>query len=150
MECGSVILAGKQIFRGLCNFHRIDLEFFVFWALMFMLLHDIKFWMSSSDMIEPSCSVLFFLSSIHTQKIKQTLKFHNETSTSITDFSRVIFHFLRWKVCNKLKLNLCTCSFPLWKEGFCFHWSFFCLLFIKDTLPSGDRTFSLDETDSSF
>ena len=53
MECESVILVGKQIFRGLYNFRRIDLEFFVFWALMFMLLHDIKFRMTSSDMTEP-------------------------------------------------------------------------------------------------
>ena len=42
-------------------------------------------------------------------------------------------HFLLWKICYKLQLNLCTCSFSLWKEGFCLNWFWLFAFFIHCT-----------------
>ena len=93
---------------------------------MIMLLYDMIFWITSFDMIEPSpCILLFpmyFL--VLTQKPKakfQTLQwypyFHYWRRKDTT-----VSHFLLWKGCSRLKLNLWTCYYFSLKRGFCLNW----------------------------
>ena len=107
---------------------------------MIMPLYDMKFRITLFDVTEISPCVLFFpmyfLVSTRRKKPKQTFKFCNGTPTSITDVTKILSHFLLQKVCIRLKLNFCTWSFSLQKEGFCLN--LFCLfaLVIHDTFFS--------------
>ena len=105
-----------------------------------MLLYDMKFRITSFDMIELSLSVLlfpmYFVVSTRQKKPKQTFKFCNGTPTSITDVAKILSHSPLWKVCGRLNLNFCTWFFSLWKEGFCLNLSFLFALFIQDTFFS--------------
>ena len=71
--------------------------------------------------------VYFLMLTQKTESKFQILRFRLLTS------QRYYQYFLLWKVCNNLKLNLCTCYFSLWKEDFVK--IDFCLsaLFIQDT-----------------
>ena len=99
---------------------------------MDVLLYGMKFRITSFGMIKPSPWVLFFPMYFvywH-KKPKQTFTFCNGTPTSIANVAKILLHFLLWKVCNMLKLNLYTCFF-LFGERFDLNW--FCLfaLFYK-------------------
>ena len=78
-----------------------------------------KFRITLFDMIEPSPCVLFFLVStqqmyflVSTQKTEANFQiFCNGNLISITDVAKILLHFQLWKICNRLKSNLCRCSF---------------------------------------
>ena len=64
---------------------------------MIMILYDMKFRITSFDMIEPSPCVLLFpmYFLVSTQKTEANfLKFFNGTPTSITDVTKILSHFL--------------------------------------------------------
>ena len=118
---------------------------------MIMLLYGMGFRITSFGKIDPSPCVLFFRMyfPVSTQKTKANFKILQLNPTSITDVTKILSHFLLWKVCNRLKLNLCTCYFFFGKRVL-FKLSFVCLFFLYKTLffASGARTLNMDETDN--
>ena len=148
--CERWIWAGKQIFRRFRFWRGTNMAFIIYgtWCYMMVLLYDLKFRLDSFDMFEPSLCIRFFpmYFLVSTQIQKQTFKLWIETLTLTTDAVKILLHFLLYKVCNRLKLNLlCTWSFSLWKEVF-FKIDVFCLFFLYKLLffARGARTFNMD------
>lgn len=116
-------VSGKTDFRRFHYFWRNWSGLYTLGPHVIWFCYYMKFRSNSFGMIELSLCIIFvpvyFL--VLTQKLKQTFKFCNGTSTWITDVAELLLHFLLWKVSNRLKLNLCKCSFSPWIDGF-FNW----------------------------
>ena len=88
-------------------------------------------------------------SSIDTKKRSKLSNFAIEPLPWLLASKRCYDMFCYGEVCNKLKLNLCKCSFSLCTEDFCLSWFWLFALFIQNTffVSRGARTSNMDETD---
>ena len=109
--------------------------------VIWVLLHDMKFRITSFDMIESSPCILFLPMYFLVSTQKNKINFQILQWNPYLDYWRGkdTITFLLWKVCNRLKLHLCKCSFSLWKKGF-FKIDFFvCFFYTRHFVSLGER-----------